>query len=94
MIKKVSGADNTPLSDVQFFVTDATGAIVGDGNGYFTTDSAGSILIDNLDPGTTLIIKETRAKPGFLLDDTPVTATVKAGPDRHRRGAPISQRAT
>ena len=79
LIKKVSGADNTPLSDVQFFVTDATGAIVGDGNGYFTTDSAGSILIDNLDPGTTLIIKETRAKPGFLLDDTPVTATVKAG---------------
>lgn len=79
LIKKVSGADNTPLFDVQFFVTDATGAIVGDGNGYFTTDSAGSILIDNLDPGTTLIIKETRAKPGFLLDDTPVTATVKAG---------------
>ena len=79
LIKKLSSADNTPLSDVQFFVTDSTGAVVGDGNGYFTTDSAGTILIDNLDPNTTLIIKETRQKPGYLLDDTPVTATVKAG---------------
>lgn len=79
LVKKVSSADGSPLSDVQFFVTDATGAVVGDGNGYFTTDSAGTILIDNLDPGTTLVVKETRAKPGFLLDDTPQTATVKAG---------------
>lgn len=79
LIKKVSSADNSPISDVQFFVTEHDGTVVGDSNGYFTTDSAGSILIENLDPGTTLIIKETREKPGFLLDDTPVTATVKAG---------------
>ena len=52
---------------------------MGDSNGYFTTDSAGTILIEGIDPGTTLVVKETRAKDGFLLDDTPQTAQIKAG---------------
>ncbi len=79
LIKKVSGADNSPISDVQFFVTESDGTVVGNSNGYFTTDSAGTILIEGIDPGTTLVVKETRAKEGFLLDDTPQTAQIKAG---------------
>lgn len=79
LIKKVSSADNSPISDVQFFVTESDGTVVGDGNGYFTTDSAGTILIEGIEPGTTLVAKETRAKEGFLLDDTPQTAQIKAG---------------
>ena len=79
LIKKVSSADNSPISDVQFFVTESDGTVVGDSNGYFTTDSAGTILIEGIDPGTTLVVKETRAKDGFLLDDTPQTAQIKAG---------------
>ena len=79
LVKKVSASDNSPLSDVEFLVTTADGAVVGDGNGYFTTDSAGTILIENIDPGTTLVVKETRAKDGFILDDTPQTAEIKAG---------------
>ena len=79
LIKKVSSADNSPISDVQFFVTESDGTVVGDSNGYFVTDSAGTILIEGIDPGTTLVVKETRAKDGFLLDDTPQTAQIKAG---------------
>ena len=79
LIKKVSSADNSPISDVQFFVTESDGTVVGDSNGYFTTDSAGTILIEGIDPGTALVVKETRAKDGFLLDDTPQTAQIKAG---------------
>ena len=79
LVKKVSSADNAPISDVQFFVTESDGTVVGDGNGYFVTDSAGTILIEGIDPGTTLVVKETRAKPGYLLDDVPQTATIKAG---------------
>ena len=79
LVKKVSRADNSPLSDVEFFVTTADGAVVGDANGKFVTDSAGSFLVENVDPGTTLVIKETRAKPGYLLDDTPQTVQVKEG---------------
>lgn len=79
LIKKVSSADNSPISDVQFFVTESDGTVVGNSNGYFVTDSAGTILIEGIDPGTTLIVKETRAKDGFLLDDTPQTTQIKAG---------------
>lgn len=79
LIKKVSSADNSPISDVQFFVTESDGTVVGDSNGYFVTDSAGTILIEGIDPGTTLVVKEPRAKDGFILDDTPQTAQIQAG---------------
>ena len=79
LVKKVSASDNSPLSDVEFFVTTADGAVVGDANGKFVTDSAGSFLVEGVEPGTTLVIKETRAKPGYLLDDTPQTVQVKEG---------------
>ena len=49
LIKKVSSADNSPISDVQFFVTESDGTVVGDSNGYFATDSAGTILIEGID---------------------------------------------
>ena len=79
LIKKIDSVTHAPLADVQFFVTTSDGTVVGSGNGYFTTDSAGSILIENIDPGTTLVVKETIAKSGYVLDDTPQTARIKAG---------------
>ena len=60
-------------------MTTSDGAVVGDSNGKFVTDSTGSFLISGIDPGTTLVIRETRAKPGYLLDDTPQTVQVKEG---------------
>ena len=79
LVKKASDSDNTPLSGVEFFVTTSDGAVVGDANGKFVTDSTGSFLVEGIEPGTTLIVKETRAKPGYLLDDTPQTAIIRAG---------------
>ncbi len=79
LVKKVSSSNNAPLSDVEFFVTTADGTVVGDANGKFVTDGAGTFLVDNVDPNTTLVVKETRSKPGYLLDDTPQTAQIKAG---------------
>lgn len=79
LVKKVSASDNTPLSDVEFLVTTSDGAVVGDANGKFVTDSTGSFLVEGVEPGTTLVVKETRAKPGYLLDDTPQTVQVKEG---------------
>lgn len=79
LVKKVSSADNSPLSDVEFLVTKSDGSVVGDANGKFVTDSTGTFLVKGVEPGTTLIIKETRAKPGYLLDDTPQTVQVKEG---------------
>ena len=80
LVKKVSDDDKKlPLSGVEFFVTTSDGAVVGDNNGKFVTDSAGSFLVENVAPGTSLVVKETRAKPGYLLDEVPQTVQVKAG---------------
>ncbi len=79
LVKKIDSKTHKPLSGVQFFVTESDGTVVGDGNGYFTTDSQGTILIEGIDPGTTLVVKETIAKDGYLLDDTPQTAKIQAG---------------
>ena len=79
LIKKIDSVTGAPLSDVRFFVTDSSGAVIGNANGYYVTDSAGTILIDNLAPNLTVIAKETTAKSGYVLDDTPQTAKVKSG---------------
>ena len=79
LIKKVDASNGNPISDVEFMVTTADGAVVGDANGKFVTDSAGTILIEGIEPGTTLVVRETRARTGYELDDTPQTATVRAG---------------
>ena len=79
LVKKIDSVTREPLSDVEFFVTTSDGTVVGNGNGKFITDSAGTFLIENIAPGTTLVVKETRAKDGYVLDDTPQTARIQAG---------------
>ena len=79
LVKKIDSVTHAPLSDVEFFVTTADGTVVGDANGKFVTDSAGSFTVSGITPGTTLVVKETRARDGYLLDDAPQTATIKAG---------------
>ena len=79
LVKKIDSVTHEPLSDVEFFVTTSDGAVVGNANGKFVTDSTGSFLIDNLEPGVTLVVKETRARDGYLLDDAPQTVKIKAG---------------
>ena len=68
-----------PLRDVEFTVTDSTGAVIGDANGKFWTSSAGEILIEGIDPGTTLVVTETGEKAGYVRDDVPQTAVIRAG---------------
>lgn len=79
LVKKIDSATHKPLSNVEFMVTTADGTVVGDANGKYVTDSAGAFTITDITPGTTLVVKETRARDGYLLDDAPQTATIKAG---------------
>ena len=79
LVKKVDAMTNAPISDVEFLVTDSDGNFIGNANGKFVTDSAGTFTITDVAPGTTLIIKETRAKDGYILDDTPQTVKIKSG---------------
>ena len=78
LVKKVDAVTNAPISDVEFLVTDSDGNLIGNANGKFVTDSAGAFTITDVAPGTTLIIKETRAKAGYILDDTPQAVKVKS----------------
>ena len=79
LVKKVDAMTNAPISDVEFLITDSDGNFIGNANGKFVTDSAGTFTITDVAPGTTLIIKETRAKDGYILDDTPQTVKIKSG---------------
>ena len=78
LVKKVDAVTNAPISDVEFLVTDSDGNLIGNANGKFVTDSAGTFTLTDIAPGTTLVIKETRAKAGYILDDTPQTVKVKS----------------
>jgi len=75
LITKTDGLTNQPLSGVVFKVTDATGAVVGNANGEYTTDSAGKILIPNVKPAD-YVITELRSAPNYALDGTPKTLSV------------------
>lgn len=79
LVKKIDSVTHEPLSDVEFMVTTSDGTVVGDANGKFVTDSAGSFTVSGITPGTVLVVKETHTKAGYLLDDAPQTATIKAG---------------
>ena len=79
LVRKVDAVTSAPISDVEFLVTDSDGNFIGNANGKFVTDSAGSFTITDVAPDTTLIIKETRSKDGYILDDTPQTVKVKSG---------------
>ena len=46
LVKKVSSADNSPLSDVEFLVARSDGSVVGNNNGKFVTDSTGTFLVE------------------------------------------------
>ena len=78
LVKKVDAVTNAPISDVEFLVTDSDGNLIGNANGKFVTDSVGTFTIMDVAPGTTLIIKESRTRDGYLLDDTPQTVKVKS----------------
>ena len=53
--------------------------MVGNSNGEFITDENGRIVIDGLEPGTTVIARETKTLEGYVLDTTPKSIQIKAG---------------
>ena len=84
LITKLSDdSKHEPLSGVEFLLTDSSGHYLGNDNGRFTTNAAGEIMVDGLEPGMTVIAREVRAKTGYLLDDSPQHALIKSGETAH-----------
>ena len=81
--KYIEGTANEPLAGVCFKVVDGSGTPVGPSDGTFYTDSKGEIVIEGLEPGTTITAQEVKTVDGFVLDGTPKSVKIKAG-----QGAP------
>lgn len=79
VIEKYIEGTTTPLKGVTFLVTDSTGAVVGRSNGEYITDENGRIVISDLEPGITVIARETKTLEGYVLDTTPKSIAIKAG---------------
>ncbi len=77
--KFIEGTENEPLSGVCFKVVDGSGAAVGPDDGIYYTDKAGEIVLEGIEPGTTVIAREIKTVEGFVLDGTPQDILIKAG---------------
>lgn len=53
--------------------------MVGQSNGEFITDENGRIVIEGLEPGTTVTAKEVKTLEGYVLDTSPKSIKIKEG---------------
>ena len=77
--KYIEGTDNEPLTGVAFKVTDGSGAAVGPDGGIYYTNDAGEIVLSDIEPGTTVTVREIKTVDGFVLNGTPQQIFIKAG---------------
>ena len=68
--KYVEGTENEPLSGVCFKVVDGSGAAVGPDDGIYYTDHSGEIVLEGIEPSTTVIAREVKTVEGYVLDGT------------------------
>ena len=78
LIKKYDSETREPLANATFKVTDSKRQNVGNGNGLFTTNENGTILVPNLKKGT-YIVEEVKAPNGYLLNSKPQVVEVDNG---------------
>ncbi|MDR2671290.1 MAG: hypothetical protein LBC26_06185, partial [Oscillospiraceae bacterium] len=73
-IVKLDSITHNPLSGAMFTVTKANGEHIGS----YRTDSAGKILIPEIEEGT-YVISETAAPDGYILNEAPQNVNVSGG---------------
>ncbi|WP_300604031.1 SpaA isopeptide-forming pilin-related protein [uncultured Oscillibacter sp.] len=80
LIRKVCSVNpNITLQDAEFKITYADGTVIGDSNGIYRTDENGEIRISGLKPGKSVIVTETKAPDGFIIDSQSQTVQIKEG---------------
>ncbi|MCL2776340.1 MAG: SpaA isopeptide-forming pilin-related protein, partial [Oscillospiraceae bacterium] len=73
-IIKKNSVTGTVVAGAEFRVTKTNGETVGS----YTTDSSGTVIVENLVPGS-YVITETKAPQFYVLNSTPQTIEVKSG---------------
>lgn len=80
LIRKVCSVNpSVTLPDAEFKVMYADGTLIGDSNGIYRTDENGEIRIEGLKPGKSVVVTETAAPPGYLIDTQSQTVQIKEG---------------
>lgn len=80
LIRKVCSVNpSVTLPDAEFKVMYADGTLIGDNNGIYRTDENGEIRIEGLKPGKSVVVTETAAPPGYLIDTQSQTIQIKEG---------------
>ena len=78
LIKKYDSVTKEPLQGAVFKVTNGKGQVVGNGNGLFTTNINGTILVPDLKAGT-YILEEIKAPEGYILESKSQVVEVENG---------------
>ena len=84
IIRKLDSVTGEPLAGAEFTVTTSDGKFVGtDGgavtsNGIYTTDATGQIHITGIEAGTTVVVTETKAPEGYVIDSVSKTVKIDA----------------
>ena len=82
IIRKLDSETKQPLAGAEFKVTTANGTVVDNyggtvsSNGIYTTDTSGQIHITGIEAGTTLVVTETKAPDGYVLETMSQTVTI------------------
>ena len=80
LIRKVCSVNpSVTLTNAEFKITYADGTLIGDANGIFRTDEHGEIRVPGLKPGKSVIVTETKAPDGYIIDTQTQTVQIKEG---------------
>ena len=85
IIRKLDSITKQPLAGAEFTVTTSDGKFIPTENGavstggIYTTDELGQIHITNIEASTTVVVTETKAPDGYVIDT--VSKTVKIDAD-------------
>ena len=80
LVRKVCATDpSVTLPNAEFKIAYADGTLIGDSNGVYRTDENGEIRIEGLAPGKSVVVTETRAPDGFLIDTQSQTIQIREG---------------
>ena len=80
LVRKVCSVNpSVTLANAEFKITYADGTLIGDSNGTFRTDEHGEIRVPGLKPGKSVIVTETKAPDGYIIDTQSQTVQIKEG---------------
>jgi len=80
LIRKVCSVNpSVTLPKAEFKVAYSDGTLIGDSNGVYRSDENGEVRIEGLIPGKSVVVTETKAPAGFLIDTQSQTIVIQAG---------------